>query len=221
MFDKKDWQSLLRECDIHKGDNIIIGGSLFNEVNTIDGWPTCVEALLGMVGAEGTLMSVFRNPRSEPLHQDPHISNNLRTKIVKQWNQSSYAMNVSHPLEIAFMLHDEMRSIHHAGYRFYAIGKYAPFIVRKVLHHFPLHDDGPLQAAIKLKAKYLHFGDDESWVVSSLIGQTVIVNSGIINIEGIAKWDTFLDKEPVNEISPTYTWNIGEEKIKLYELNKY
>jgi len=220
MFDKKDWQSLFRECNIHQGDVIILGGSLLNEKNTIDGWPTYIEALLGIVGAEGTLMSVFKNPRSEPLYHEPYMSSNLRSKIVKQWNQSSYSMNITHPLEVAFMLHDEIRSIYQAGYRFYAIGKYAPYLMRKVLHHFPLHEDGPLQAAIKLKAKYLHFGEDESWVVSSLIGHTIKVNSGIINVDGIAKWDTFLDKEHVS-VSPTHTWNIGEEKIKMYELNKY
>jgi aminoglycoside N3'-acetyltransferase len=219
MYDKKDWQAALMHCGIQKGENLIISGSLSYEDKTIDGWPTLVEACLSMVGVEGSIMTIVKNPRSEPCHLDRTISSSHRQKLIKQWSHSSYTLTLAHPLEAAFIMHDEVRRIVHPGYRFYAIGKYAPFMVRKVSKHFPLHEDGPLQAAVKLKAKLIHFGDDEPWVMINAFADEVIVNGGINHLDGIAKWETFLDKE--GQTPPLFknAWKILDEKVRLYEFN--
>lgn len=220
MYDKKDWQAALLPCGILKGENLIISGSLSYENKTIDGWPTLIEACLSMVGAEGSILTLVRNPRSEPSHLDRTLSSTSRDKLIKQWSHSSYALTIAHPLEAAFLMHDEVRKIVHPGYRFYAIGKYAPFMVRKVTKHFPLHEDGPLQAAIKLKARLLHFGDEEPWICASYVADEVMVNSGIMHVDGIAKWESFLDKEGQASFTPKQTWQIHEEKVRLYEFNQ-
>lgn len=217
MFDKKDWQAALIPCGIQKGDNLIITGSLSYENNIIEGWPTLIEACLSMVGAEGTLITVVRSSRSEPIHADRTINEGLREKLIRQWSQSSYSTRISHPCELAFMMHDEVRKLVHPGYRFYAIGKYAAFILRKGTKHFPLHDDGPIQSAIKLKAKNLHFGEEEPWLVLSNTAQTIVVNGGIIHVDGVARWESFLDKISEDGLSPHKTWTILDEKVRLYE----
>ena len=221
MFDKKDWQAALVQCGINKGDNLIISGTLLNDDLTIDGWPTILDACIGMVGIEGTIMTIVQNQRSEPLHHDHTLSKDQREKLIKAWSQSSYPLITASPLENAFFFHDEVRSIVHPGYRFYAIGKYAPFMVRKVSKHFPLHDDGPLQAALKLKAKCLHFGDDEPWLIEAFHASAIQVNQGVHHIDGIARWEHFLDKESIEVVIPYQSWTLNEEKVRRYEFNQH
>jgi aminoglycoside N3'-acetyltransferase len=219
MYDKKDWQAALLHCGIQKGENLIISGSLSYEDKTIDGWPTLIEACLSMVGGEGSMMTIVKSPRCEPCHSDRTLSSSSREKFIKQWSHSSYSLTLAHPLEAAFLMHDEVRKIMHPGFRFYAIGKYAPFMVRKVSKHFPLHEDGPLQAAIKLKARLIHFGEEDPWVMMSAHADEVFVNGGINHVDGIAKWETFLDKEGKTIPQPKNTWQILNEKVRLYEFN--
>jgi aminoglycoside N3'-acetyltransferase len=219
MYDKKDWQAALLHCGIQKGENLIISGSLSYEDKTIDGWPTLIEACLSMVGSEGSIMTIVKSPRCEPCQSDRTVSSSTRDKLIKQWSHSSYALTLAYPLEAAFIMHDEVRKISHPGFRFYAIGKYAPFMVRRVSKHFPLHEDGPLQAAIKLKARLIHFGDEEPWIMMSAQADEVIVNGGINHVDGIAKWETFLDKEGKTIPASKKSWQILDEKVRLYEFN--
>lgn len=216
MHNKKDWQSALFQCGIQRGDNLIITGSLSYECNTIDGWPTLLEACLSMVGSEGTLMTVIRSSRSEPMTVRRTMNEAQREKLIQQWCQSSYATIIENPCELAFSLHDEARKLTHPGYRFYGIGKYAAFVLRKVPKHFPLHNDGPLQSACKMKFKHIHFGDEDPWLCMRMNATAIVVNGGVVHVDGIARWETFLDRVTFDTYEDQKSWIVLDEKVRLY-----
>lgn len=218
MYNKRDWQSAFVPCGIQKGDNLIITGTLSHEQNTIDGWPTLLEACLSMVGRDGTLMTIVRSTRSEPILTQRTISETHRQKYIQQWCRSSYSLVIANPCELAFLLHDETRKLTHPGYRFYAIGKYAAFILRKVSKHFPLHDDGPLQSARKVKVKNIHFGDDDPWLFMQMHADNVVVSGGVVHLDGIAHWENFLDKTTKRTFEDQQPFLILDEKVRIYGL---
>ncbi len=194
----------LRANGITEGMTLMVHSSLRAFGYVCGGAQTVVDALLEVVGYEGTIVVPMQSPdNSEPAYwQNPPIAINLFDVVRK--SHPSFHVNHSDVSKMGIISESIRRRegsvmTHHPSAAFCAMGKYARFICR---HHdldFPLGKESPLGACYDLKAQVLLLGVGYDSCTALHLAESisskraVILQGGAVESSGGRIWQKYLD----------------------------
>ncbi|MBV1709590.1 MAG: AAC(3) family N-acetyltransferase [Erysipelothrix sp.] len=230
----------LRANGITEGMTLMVHSSLRAFGYVCGGAQTVVDALLEVVGYEGTIIVPMQSgDNSEPGYwQNPPVTIEMFDVIRK--SHPSFHINhsdVSKMGAIAKSFRHREGSVmtRHPAVAFCAMGKYARFICRHHELDFPLSKESPLGACYDLKAHVLLLGVGYDsctalHLAESISGKrAVILQGGAIEGSGGRVWQKYLDYDydsddfkniglVLEHKNLVTAFNIGNAQIKFFEM---
>ena len=203
---KQDWIAIFNKLNIKANMTVCVSGDHPAFAHTINQHAAIIEALVEQLGYDGTLIYMSKNQQQREPAWDLTVPVAALNKIREELVHSEQRPPLHDLFALALLVRKDVIVQHSGSVSFYAIGKYARFITRKVPNHFPFGDRGPLKACIDLKATVLHFGEEINscyplyYYQQNDISSPIMINGGVIEEDGVLRWQKFLDRV-INEQS--------------------
>jgi len=161
MWSKERIQEDLRDLRIREGDALIVHASLRAVGKVEGGADTVIDALLEVVGPEGTILTpTFNYARLDPAGwaeppQDPHELERLRAEAPVSDEVSVEPVGI---LAERLRLRPDAHRSRHPLLSFAAVGRNAAFLTDSAPFHYPLGTNSPLARLHQLNGGILLLG---------------------------------------------------------------
>ena len=161
---KQDIKKKLISMGIRKGMVVLLESRGSCKDYLLGGEQTLIEAIMEVVGYEGTIIIPTFTPQLlDPSQDDKKISRSLWKDIRKY--SSGFDLKLTMPLKENYLAHQFLRNegvvrSYHPLYSFAAWGKYAKLICDKHPLHFGLNEDSPLGKLLEFQGKIILFNQN-------------------------------------------------------------
>ncbi|MGB4985598.1 MAG: AAC(3) family N-acetyltransferase [Erysipelotrichaceae bacterium] len=204
MKSKKDLKETFYELGIKRGSVVEVHSSLKNLQDVVGGAQSIIDALIEVIGYEGTIVMPLQNVyNSEPSNwSNPPIKPSDYDFIRKNTpGGDGKIMDIRHMgvLVNTFRNYSGVLFSSHPTNAFVAWGKYARLVVSEQSLDFPLSINSPCQKLYDLDAQVLLIDCDFSSATSLHLGEyiskkrPVIIEGAAVIKDGIRSWEKYLD----------------------------
>lgn len=203
VLTKKDILKKLFELGVKRGMTVEVHSSLASFGYVIGGAQTVVDALVELVGEEGTILMPLHGSCSEPsLWKRPSIALELIPTIrehepaFNKINSDTRKMGV---IVDNFRRRKGVEVSSHPLLPFVALGKHAKFLCNRHSLHFSLSEESPLARLYELRGYVLLLGVGFDSCTMMHLGEyrsdcrPIILQGAAIEVDGQRQWKKYLD----------------------------
>ena len=223
---KKDLITQFKKIGVKPGMILEVHSSLSSFGYVVGGARSIVDALLEIVGEDGTIcMPLQESSNTEPSYwMNPPIAHELMQEVrVAMPAFDGHRSDGEHMGRVVenFRLREGVLFSQHPSVAFVAYGRYAKLLCNRQSLHFPLSEESPLARMYELDASILLLGVGYEHCTAFHLAEhrsderDVVLDGGSVVDNGVTIWKKYLDLELDNREFET----IGKmlEKYQLVE----
>lgn len=206
---KDDFKRIISRLGINEGDILFVQTSEFEHA-VLGGPEVVIDALLELLGSEGTLVMSLNGYNIEPSYNEKDIHSEgvsieqIRTSL-PQWNDRTLSMYSKDVVASNLAQRQAAVLSNNLSYPFVAYGRCAESICNGQTKDFPLGDQSPLARLYELRAKMLsiNVGIRDLLLIGYVVERNemgpIRINGGV-NHSSNPTWTKFIEREVTDEL---------------------
>lgn len=195
---KSDCIQFLKQIGVKPGKVLLVHQGVSSLSPLEDGVITLMEALLEVLGDQGTLCVINDYSHNQLLPQAIEAVQERETAL-KSYSLKTYRNALQSPLFLALSRKEGRSFSNHPRYSICSIGKYAKYITHQETLDFPYGEDSCLQTLFELKADYLIIDEvithcEELTLISAKVDNTPIrINQSLVQTTHGQQFEAYLE----------------------------